>query len=71
MIGTSDLETDTSGNQPYGKISLLYRVELYEYFPRDRKGQGSFDDYTMHAKWDLNGEQDLADQAEDDLTPTP
>lgn len=71
LLGTSDVETDSSGTEVVGKISLNYRIELYEFFPRDRKGQGSFDDFTINAKWDLDGEQDFADQAEDDLTPTP
>lgn len=69
--GVSDVETEASGTRVIGAFKLNYTIEFYEFFPRDRKGQGRFDDFEVYAEYDLNGEQAAADRATDEFDPEP
>jgi hypothetical protein len=71
LRSTSDMETEAEGLKVFGAIKLNYLIEYYEHAPRDRKGQGRFDEFSVYAEYDINGEQDLDDRPFDTFTPEP
>ena len=71
LANVTDMETEAEGTKVYGAIKLNYLIEYYDFFPRDRKGQGRFDEYSVYAEWNVNGDQVLADMATDEFTPDP
>lgn len=71
-ISTTDFATEGDGDKLVGSVKLIYNVEIYEYFPRDRDMQGVQDELlTMEAEWNLGGEQAEADRATDEITLRP
>jgi hypothetical protein len=72
LKSVSEMEVETAGTFPNGKVALQYEVRYYTFSPRDRKGQGSFNDLDANdVSWDIQPGQADADQAKDTILPLP
>lgn len=72
LQNVSDMEAESGGSATTGSLTLTFIVSYYEFAPRDRAGQGNFEDFdTLQAEWDLQPGQDEADRAKDKITITP
>jgi len=68
LTSVSEQETETTGSKPVGKQSLTFTVRYWTYNPRDRRGQGRFEDMeNAVAEWDIQPGQDPDDRAIDDI----
>lgn len=71
LSSVSEMEVETSGKKPFGKISLTFQVRYWTYNPRDTKGQGNFENLNdLNAHWNIQPGQAEADQASDVIDMT-